>query len=57
MEEKVCPCCGKHCDLSAPSCPRGEEYARTGVIPEGHGHGEHGGHGGHGRHGHKMSGQ
>ena len=59
MEERtnVCPCCGRHCDLSAPSCERGEEFARTGVIPEGKGHGkndhhdEHGGHGGHGRHG------
>ena len=23
-----CPGCGRHCDLSAPSCPRGEAYAR-----------------------------
>jgi len=35
---KYCPCCGRHCDLSAPHCGRGEEYARTGVIPEGHQH-------------------
>lgn len=31
--ENQCPCCGKHCDLSAPKCERGEEYLRTGVIP------------------------
>lgn len=37
MEEKYFPCCGKRCDLSAPRCPRGEEYARTGQIPQGHG--------------------
>lgn len=35
---KYCPCCGRHCDLSAPHCGRGEEYARTGVIPQGHSH-------------------
>ena len=53
MEERtnVCPCCGKHCDLSAPSCERGEEYVRTGVIPEGKGHGEHDHHSEHGGHG------
>lgn len=35
MEEKnVCPGCEKHCDLSAPSCGRGREFARTGVLPE-----------------------
>lgn len=51
MEEKknVCPCCDRHCELSAPSCERGEEYARTGVIPERGRHGGHEGHGGHGR--------
>lgn len=38
-ENNFCPCCGRHCDLSAPHCPRGEEYARTGVISEdNHGH-------------------
>lgn len=65
----VCPCCGKHCDLSAPNCERGEEYIRTGVIPERKAHGGHGdhkerchhgghGHGGcekHGRHGEHKS--
>ena len=30
----ICPCCPKGCDLSAPRCGRGEEYLRTGVIPE-----------------------
>lgn len=29
----ICPCCGKGCDLANPRCSRGEEYARTGVIP------------------------
>lgn len=42
-EMKKCPGCGRHCDLSAPSCPRGEAYAR-GETPEakefGHEHGE-----------------
>lgn len=28
-----CPGCGRHCDLSAPNCPRGEAYAR-GEAPE-----------------------
>ena len=53
MDERnnLCPCCGKHCDLSAPGCGRGEEYLRTGVIPERKGHGGHDGHhGGHGHH-------
>ena len=42
--KNLCPCCGKHCDLSAPGCERGEEYLRTGVIPERKGHGGHEGH-------------
>ncbi|MDO5422129.1 MAG: hypothetical protein Q4F41_00200 [Eubacteriales bacterium] len=37
---KKCPVCPRECDLSAPHCKRGEEYARTGKIPE-----ERGGHG------------
>ena len=48
-----CPGCGRHCELTAPHCPRGEEYARTGVLPErgeGHEHHEHGE--GRGRHEH-----
>lgn len=44
----VCPGCGRHCDLSMPSCERGEEYARTGVMPERAGAGGHGGRGPHG---------
>lgn len=44
----LCPGCGRHCDLSVPSCPRGEAYAR-GESPAskegGHSHGEHGGYG------------
>lgn len=30
----ICPCCDKACDLKTPGCSRGEEYLRTGVIPE-----------------------
>lgn len=42
MAELTCPGCGRGCSLDAPHCPRGEEYARTGVLPERpHGH-EHG---------------
>lgn len=42
---KQCPGCGRHCDLSAPSCPRGEAYARgeTPAPKGGHSHGERGG--------------
>lgn len=55
--KNVCPCCPRHCDLSAPSCGRGEEYARTGVIPEKKAHGEQSRQGGedhrHGDHDHE----
>ena len=34
--KELCPCCGRHCDLSEPNCERGKEYLRTGVIPEHH---------------------
>ena len=35
MSEKIiCPGCGRHCDLSEPHCSRGEEYRRTGKMPE-----------------------
>ena len=35
MSEKIiCPGCGQHCDLSEPHCSRGEEYRRTGKMPE-----------------------
>ena len=43
----TCPCCPRHCDLSAPGCDRGREYLRTGVIPERKGDHHHGGHDGH----------
>ncbi len=33
-KSNICPCCPKGCDLSAPRCGRGEEYLRTGVVPE-----------------------
>lgn len=44
MSENItnCPICPRHCDLSAPHCGRGAEYARTGNLPQegehGHGH-------------------
>ena len=41
----ICPGCGRGCEVSDPGCPRGEEYARTGVLPEREGRGEHGFHG------------
>lgn len=31
-ENKKCPCCEKHCDLSAPACGRGRRYLETGEI-------------------------
>lgn len=40
---KNCPICPRGCDLSTPHCERGEEYVKTGKLPEetehGHGHG------------------
>lgn len=33
-EKNICPGCGRHCDLSEPHCGRGEEYSRTGRMPE-----------------------
>lgn len=36
-ETKNCSLCPQACELSAPHCERGAEYARTGIIPE-HGH-------------------
>lgn len=29
-----CPGCPRGCDLSAPHCSRGAEYAKTGKLPE-----------------------
>lgn len=34
LEKNICPGCGRHCDLSEPHCGRGEEYRRTGKVPE-----------------------
>ena len=31
-ENNYCPCCGRHCSLDTPRCPRGEAYVRTGEI-------------------------
>lgn len=45
-ENEICPGCGRHCSLSAPRCGRGEEYLRTGKLPEPR-HGEDGRHGKH----------
>ena len=44
-----CPGCGRHCDLSTPSCPRGEAYAR-GEQPGEKEAGRHGMHEGYGHH-------
>ena len=44
-EEKNCPGCGRHCDLEEPHCPTGEEYRRTGKLPENNGEGHHHHHG------------
>lgn len=33
-KNNICPCCPKGCDLSALQCSRGEEYLKTGIIPE-----------------------
>lgn len=40
-KSNICPCCPKGCDLSAPRCSRGEEYLRTGIIPEKGSHSHH----------------
>lgn len=44
MEEnkdtKTCPVCPRGCDLAAPHCGRGEEYARTGKLPNQQEHGQ-----------------
>lgn len=33
-DNNLCPCCGRHCELSSPRCERGKEYISTGIIPE-----------------------
>lgn len=40
-EKKICPGCGRHCNLNEPCCEKGEEYLRSGKLParqEGEGH-------------------
>lgn len=32
VENNICPCCGRHCNLNEPHCNRGKEYIRTGII-------------------------
>lgn len=34
-----CLICQRACELSAPHCERGEEYAKTGIIPQEREHG------------------
>lgn len=36
---KKCPICPRACELSAPHCERGAEYAETGIIPQEREHG------------------
>ena len=33
-EERKCPGCRQSCSLEEPRCARGEEFARTGVLPQ-----------------------
>lgn len=37
----ICPRCPRGCDLSNPRCGRGEEYLRTGIVPEKASHNHH----------------
>lgn len=41
VKTNICPCCPKGCDLSNPRCGRGEEYLRTGIVPEKASHNHH----------------
>lgn len=34
MEMNICNGCKRHCDLNEPHCSRGEEYRRTGKMPQ-----------------------
>lgn len=34
IENRTCPGCRRHCDLSEPQCERGAEYLSTGKLPE-----------------------
>ena len=40
-KSNICPCCPKGCDLRNPRCSRGEEYLKTGIIPENGNHNHH----------------
>ncbi|MGN0313691.1 MAG: hypothetical protein ACI4EG_02730 [Fusicatenibacter sp.] len=40
--KKNCPGCSRNCELTAPHCERGVEYAKTGVLPEKPSHGHQG---------------
>lgn len=47
---KTCPICPRGCDLTSPHCGRGEEFAKTGILPQqegehSHGHSNEHGHG------------
>lgn len=33
-DTNICPVCSRGCDLSAPHCNRGKEYAETGKMSE-----------------------
>ncbi|MGN0527919.1 MAG: hypothetical protein ACI4IE_02210 [Eubacterium sp.] len=37
-DKSKCPICPRGCDLTSPHCKRGEEYVKTGKVPENHGH-------------------
>ncbi len=41
LNTKNCPICPRGCDLTAPHCERGREYARTGSIPQNRGQDPH----------------
>ncbi len=43
-EEKICPGCGRHCDLSEPHCGTGVEYAKAEGITIENARDEHEGH-------------
>ncbi|MGN0435755.1 MAG: hypothetical protein ACI4D8_03895 [Wujia sp.] len=39
---KTCPICPRGCNLTSPHCGRGEEFARTGIVPQQDGKHSHG---------------
>lgn len=40
-EKEICRGCGRNCDLREPKCERGNEYLRTGKLPDRHHEKEH----------------